>query len=357
MRTVVLMGGVSSERAISLVSGHAVARVLAERGHEVLALDTRDGPVAVGELAPPIPAAGSAAEPAAGSGKQEKVRRRPAGAGEALFRWLAGGGPAGHGPEEAELAFIALHGGAGEDGTVQALLEAVGLPYTGSGVLGSAVALHKGVSKRLFRDGGVATPEGVTFALDGVGGTAEALRLAEEVAAYPLVVKPATEGSTVGVTIAGSREEMPAALRLAASHSREVLVERYIPGRELTVGILGERALPVVEIVPEGGFYDFTAKYTGGKSRYLVPASLPGEVTARLQEQALRAHRVLGAEGFSRVDFRLSPENEAYCLEINTVPGMTPTSLLPKAARAAGLEFGELVEAIARLGLEARRGG
>lgn len=333
------MGGVSSEREVSLASGRAVARALRERGHEVVLLDTRDGAVAQDGDPPPI----RPFEAAAGS----RV-------GEGLLRWLASGGPG-----NVEVAFLALHGGAGEDGTVQALLEAAGLPYTGSGILGSALAMHKGVAKRLFREARVRTPDWVEFP-GGRAARPEATALsagAHAVGGFPVVVKPASEGSTVGVNIVGEAEALPRAHAAAAALSSTVLIENFIAGRELAVGVLGERALPVIEIEPEGGFYDFARKYTAGNTRYTVPAKITAAAAAVAQEQAARACAALHVEGMARVDFRLNDHNEVFCLEVNTIPGLTSTSLLPKAAASAGMDFPELVETITRAGLAAGRRG
>lgn len=339
VKIAVLMGGVSSEREVSLVSGRAVGLALRERGHAVTLLDTRDGEAPLEEAAAPIRPFGAAKGSRAGDG---------------LLRWLAGGGPA-----KIEVAFLALHGGAGEDGTVQALLEAGGVAYTGSGVLGSALAMHKGVAKRLFREARVRTPDWIEFP----GGSAAppdpgALTSgAHAVGGLPVVVKPASEGSTVGVSIVRDEAGLPRAHAEAASYSSTVIVETFIEGRELAVGVLGDRALPVIEIEPEGGFYDFARKYTAGNTRYTVPAKISAAAASAAQDQAVRACRALHVEGMARVDFRLSGSDEIYCLEVNTIPGMTATSLLPKAAAAAGIGFEDLVETIARAGQAMGRRG
>jgi D-alanine-D-alanine ligase len=240
---------------------------------------------------------------------------------------------------EAEVVFLALHGGAGEDGTIQALLELAGKPYTGSGVLASALAMDKAVSKRMFRDEGIPTPEWVVLS----AGDEPPMVDVEALGGYPLIVKPNTEGSTVGLTVVTRAQDLPDAVALAAEYGPDVLVERYIPGRELTVAVLGDEALPIVEIKPKGGFYDYEHKYTAGMSEYFCPADLPEPLAARIRDLGLRAAQALGCRGVSRVDFRLSPANEPYCLEVNTIPGMTPTSLVPMAAKARGLSYDQLV--------------
>lgn len=303
-RVAVLMGGVSGEREISLRSGTAVAGALREGGHQVLEVDL--GPSAVEQLA----------------ALQKKV----------------------------DVAFLALHGRLGEDGTVQGALELLRIPYTGSGVLASALAMDKRMSKRIFRSEGIpVAPDVVLTARDveSVG-----LRRAVEGVAldlgFPCMVKPNREGSTLGSSRANNTEELEDALREAFGYDEVVLVERFIQGRELTVGLLGEEpeALPVLEVVASKGVYDYECKYTKGMTRYLVPAPVPERLAVELQRLAVMAHRALGCEGVSRVDFMMDEEGNAYCLEVNTLPGMTELSLVPKAAAAAGYSFPEAVERI-----------
>jgi D-alanine-D-alanine ligase len=255
--------------------------------------------------------------------------------------------------EGVDCVFIAMHGGWGEDGTVQAVLEVAGIPYTGSGVLGSALAMDKDRAKRVFRASGVPTADWITVESgpDGEPPAAELARVHDDLGDV-VVVKPNAEGSTVGLTVVRRGEDLRAAVRTAARFGRRVLVERWVPGRELTVGMLGGRALPVVEIIPEGGLYTYEAKYTKGHSRYEAPADLPEELAGRIRRSAERAHDVLGCEGFARVDFRLPEDGDFQCLEVNTIPGMTPLSLVPMAAKADGMSFGELVERIVELGIQ-----
>jgi D-alanine-D-alanine ligase len=326
MKIVVLMGGTSAEREISLRTGSGVADALRKLGHEVAALDAADGRLL-------------------GSGDPEReaapvTALKPAQPAE-LVRATA--------LREAEVVFIALHGGAGEDGTLQALLELAGKPYTGSGVLASALAMNKAMAKRIFEREGILTPRWRLF--DSRRGAPPVFDAAE-LGGYPLVVKPNAQGSTVGLTVVESADQLPGALAEAARYGPEVLVEEFIPGRELTVSVLGGEALPVVEIIPGHGLYDYESKYTAGMSQYRVPAPLTPELTREVQELGRQAAEALGCVGGVRVDFRLSPAEEAYCLEVNTIPGMTPTSLLPMAAQAKGLSYEQLVGRMVELALE-----
>jgi len=331
MKVAVLMGGRSSEREISLRTGRGVAESLRQLGHEVTAVD-------------------------AGTGRLlEAGREEEAVEITALERAPAASLVSAAAMRDAEVVFIALHGGEGENGTLQALLELAGKPYTGSGVLASAMAMNKAVSKRLFEHAGIPTPEWQLVHADTPPDRIEVDRLG----GFPLVVKPNAEGSTVGLTIVEGAEALPEALRSAAAHGPDILVERFIPGREMTVAVLGDEPLPIVEIRPKSGLYDYESKYTAGRSEYEVPARLPDDVAARMQALGVRAAQVLGCGGVSRVDFRLDPQNEPYCLEVNTIPGMTPTSLVPMAARAVGMSYDQLVERLLQLAVaeQRRRGG
>lgn len=327
MRIAVLMGGSSAEREVSLASGLAVVRALRDRGHEVATIDTARGYVREGAEDELLPDGVHAAPPADLAGELSPLE-------------LVGM------PElqRAEVAFLALHGGAGEDGRLQALLGLAEIPYTGSGPLGSAIAMDKDITKRLLRDAEVPTlpwrlaraPE---FAFD-------ADTILNRVG-FPCVVKPSREGSSVGLFVIDIPDELEFAVRSAGRFDTEVLIEQFARGRELTVGIIGDQALPPVEIRPKKGIYDYESKYTPGMTEYICPAPLGEEQTSLLQSYALRAFRVLKLDGYARIDFILSQER-LYCLEANTLPGMTATSLLPKGAAAAGISFGELCERIAR---------
>ncbi len=239
-----------------------------------------------------------------------------------------------------DVAFVALHGQGGEDGTVQGLLEVMQTPYTGSGVLASSMAMDKIVTKQLLLYHGLPTP-GFDYVKPGET-PGDLLRRCQRL---PLVVKPSREGSTVGISIARNMQELEAGLDVAAKLHGTLMVEDYIDGDELTVAVVNGQAMPIIQIVPQGGFYDYQAKYTSNTTQYLVPAPLAPDVAAQIQDVALQASRVLGCRGAARVDFMKTKDN-FYCIEVNTIPGMTATSLLPKAAAAAGIAFEELVEMI-----------
>jgi D-alanine-D-alanine ligase len=348
LKIVVLYGGTSTERNVSLVSGRAVGIALADRGHDVLLLDPARGNAPIGPREAEAAAAVGADPPPVLHEDGSALR---AVAGEAV--------------RAADVVFIALHGGSGEDGTVQGLLDLAGRAYGGSGVLGSALAMDKRVSKLIFREVGILTPAwqllhsgGASSASDGAPSFRSDLppeRAPEAVQAlggYPIVVKPNDQGSTVGLSIVRDEGGLGPAVSLAAEYSTHVLLEHYIPGREITVAVLGGDALPVVEIVPKSGLYDYEHKYTKGMSQYHCPADLPTPKAREIQEAGLAAFHALGCEGYARVDFRLSPEGRAYCLEVNTTPGMTEVSLVPMAALAAGIGFGELLERILTIALE-----
>lgn len=255
--------------------------------------------------------------------------------------------------DDIDFAFILLHGMHGEDGTVQGMLDLLGIPYQGSGVLGSGIAMDKHLAKELYRLEGlpvarweIVTPES----------TRDAKKLVEEFG-LPLVVKPVREGSSLGMTIAMTEAELEDGIEKALVHGREVMVEQYIRGRELTAGVIGNdnlEPLPIIEIVPGEGFvfFDYDAKYKPGATNEICPAPVSDEVAARAKEYAVRAHKALRLKGYSRTDMMMDENENLYLLETNTIPGMTPTSLLPQAAAAHGLDFPELIERLVQLGLE-----
>jgi len=334
MRITVLTGGTSSERDVALASAAQVIAALRSRGHEVAVVDTARGYVPEGDESGLMSGSVGTAPPTidqlhalerglllTGLGNLQVVR-------------------------DADVLFLALHGGRGEDGTIQTLLEMIGVPYTGSGRLGSAMAMDKDISKRLFRYAGVPTP-------DWVMAPATGNRVGRDLG-WPLVVKPSKQGSTVGLTVVKMPQEYDAAVALARQYDDEVMIERFVPGRELTVGVLEGRALPPGEIIPRHEIFDYECKYTPGMSQEIFPADLPDPVAAECGRLALLAHEALKLGGYSRVDFRLTPEGEILCLEVNTLPGMTATSLLPQAAQAAGIGFPELCERICRTALVGR---
>jgi D-alanine-D-alanine ligase len=308
----VLLGGLSSEREVSLSTGEAVVAALRQRGHHAIPIYVdRDVDVAV---------------------RQEQI----------------------------EVAFIALHGRWGEDGCIQGLLEMMGIPYTGSDVLASALAMHKTKAKELFRLHNLATPAYYTLtapAPPAAPGTDDDLEAIHGDFGYPCVVKPAREGSSVGVTICRSARELGPAIERARCFDDEILVERYIAGKEVSVAILEDRALGAVEIAPRDGFYDYAHKYTRGATDYFIPPRVSPERYRGILTQALRAHMALGCRGATRVDLMVSDSGNELILEVNTLPGFTPTSLVPKIADAAGISFGELCEMIVSgASLATRRG-
>lgn len=253
--------------------------------------------------------------------------------------------------DNVDIAFLALHGKWGEDGTIQSLFELRGIKYTGSKILASALAMDKIMSKILFQHYNVVTPKWITVENNHKNYPELTKKIKNELG-LPCVVKPNDQGSTVGVTICRSEDQLPAAFDLAKSYSNRILVEEFIDGHEVTVAILENQPLPVLEIKPKHNVYDYECKYTSGMSEYIVPAEIPPDTAKQIQEQALAAHISLGCEVYSRADFRLSNDMKPYCLEVNTLPGMTSTSLVPKMAKAVGISFEELIERIIILSLK-----
>lgn len=324
------------ERDVSLASGVRIANALRSRGHQVTAVDTVRGPLLPGEeqallrqqvvkTTPPTPA------------ELEELGR------DALAR-LVGFLPR---TNDTDVVFLALHGGTGEDGTIQAMLDLAGLAYTGSGHLASGLAMDKDLSKRLFRMAGVRTPNWIM-----APASVEAVKRVVDI---PAIVKPSKQGSTVGLTLVGEEGGLAAAVAEAFRYDDDVLIEQYIPGRELTVGILGEEPLPVGEIIPKHEIYDYECKYTAGMVEEIFPAAIPTDTARAAQQQALDAFHALKLRGYARVDFRLTADGALYCLEVNTLPGMTEMSLIPQGAAAAGIPFPDLCERIAMLALDGRR--
>jgi D-alanine-D-alanine ligase len=328
MRVTVLTGGSSTERDVALASAVQVVSALRAFGHMVAVVDTVHGPVPPQEEARVL------------SGKVDVAPPSAAGLAEPERRWLLS--ELGKAPEvtRAEVLFLALHGGWGEDGTLQALLEVVGVPYTGSGPLASGLAMDKDISKRLFRAAGVTTADWIMAPVKA--------EEAGRTLGWPLVVKPSKQGSTVGLTVVKRAQDFDAAVELAARFDDEIMIEAFIPGRELTVGVLDDQALPAGEIIPRHEIFDYECKYTPGMSQEVFPADLPAATSAECARLGLLAHQVLKLGSYSRVDFRLTPEGRLICLEANTLPGLTAMSLLPQAARAAGIEFADLCDRICR---------
>lgn len=249
-----------------------------------------------------------------------------------------------------DLVFLGLHGKWGEDGTIQSLLELRGMKYTGSKVLASSISMDKTMSKILFQHYGISTPKWITVTKNRFD-ISEVEEKIKEKFGYPCVIKPNDQGSTVGLTICKDESEVAAAIDLALEFSDKAVIEEFIEGHELTVGIIENTALPALEIKPKHGLYDYECKYTSGMSEYIVPAQIPKDVFEKLQAEALLAFQSLGCEGYSRIDFRVNSKWEIYCLEVNTLPGMTSTSLVPKMAKAVGISFDQLIDRIVKLSL------
>ncbi len=354
IRVGVLTGGASAERDISLATGAQIARSLAAERFEVVLLD----PLALMVRNPALSDAQRAQAEAllAGGARVEPARELPKGleaeiesASRALVpatRAITDTG------EPLDVVFIALHGTWGEDGRIQGLLDTLGIPYTGSGVLASALAMDKDMTKTVLAAAGIDVPRGAAVS----AATGAELERARAVG-LPAFVKPVASGSSVGAAIVRRGEDLGPAIAEALRHDERALVEEYLTGRELTVAVIGNDAptpLPVIEIVTRRAFFDYHAKYDAGESEEIVPADVPAEVAARAQDLAIRAHAALGCRGMSRTDFVWSGERMAT-LEVNTIPGMTANSLLPKAARAAGIPFGELLTRLIDWALEDAR--
>ncbi len=349
MRVVVLLGGESEEREVSLASGCQVADALRQAGHDVIALDPAGGALnradeakilaeGVRRLPPGEITGGGASASGAASGLSGALTGTALSKHEEIFSY--------------DVVFPALHGGMGEDGTLQALLDLGGVVYAGSGMLGSGLAMDKDVTKRMLRDAGIPTPDWL------LNPTAEE---AVERLGLPIIAKPVAGGSSVRLYLLDDSAGVEETIRVEAaraSESREVsdmMYEAFVAGREFTVGILGENALPVGEIVSEHGLFDYECKYQIGMADEIFPAEVPDTLARTLQERALEVHRLLRLRDFSRVDFMVDEKGEAWCLEANALPGMTANSLLPKAARVAGITFPELCDRIVCMAAERAR--
>ncbi len=298
IRIGVICGGISSEREISLKTGQEIFKALIDQGYKADFIDFKNEDLSI-------------------------------------FKNI-------------DIAFLALHGKNGEDGTVQGLLELLKVPYTGSGILASALAIDKIYSKKIFKLEKINTPDYIAINNEEDVKIKETLRKISDEIGYPAVVKPAREGSTIGITIAKNESELKSAIHFAKVYDKKVFVEKYIKGRQVAVGIIGADpvALPVIEIIPKSGFYDFKSKYTPGMTDYVVPAEVDENLRQMIQDISVQAHKSLECYGISRVDLMLDEKERPFVLEINTMPGMTETSLVPKAAAAAGIEFKKLVEII-----------
>lgn len=307
MRVAVIMGGYSSEREISLKTGRQIANALEKKGYEVVQLDLSN------DLA------------------FELKESKP------------------------DVVFIALHGRYGEDGTVQGFLEIMKIPYVGSRVLASALAMNKAITKRLLRTEGILVPSWLELTKEDFTGDKEGMKKTIlSTLGVPVVIKPNQEGSSVGVNIVRNQEDLCPALTEAFKYDSLVLAEQFVEGTEITVGVLGNshpEALPVIEITTETGFYDYTNKYTAGRSQHIIPARIDKSIYEDAQEAAVKAHKLLGCRCLSRVDAIVS-NNQVYILEINTIPGMTELSLFPEAARHIGIEFPDLMAKLIELALQ-----
>lgn len=296
MKIAVLYGGTSGEREVSLSSGKGIIQALKNNGHEVTGIDFHP----------------------------ERL--------EEIIEL------------NVDLVFIGLHGKFGEDGRVQGLLEMLGLPYVGSGVLASALAMDKAKAKQIFDSNDIPVAKSKVYTITDKTNLQDVEKEVNQVFKVPFVIKPNSEGSTLGLTIVENPEQILDGLKRAATSDDTILIEDFIQGREITVAVLGEKALPIIEIIPKNAYYDYESKYAAGGSEHIVPAPIDAETTKTIQELAVKAHSVLGCKTYSRVDFILTEENQPVILEVNTLPGMTPTSLFPDAAKVIGLDYDSMIE-------------
>lgn len=347
MRIVVLAGGLSTERDVSLASGAGICRTLRERGHEAFLLDVYLGflydenrleevftlPNAGLEIAEGI----KTTEPDLAAVKASREDQSDCFVGPNVINIC----------RMADIVFMALHGDVGENGKLQATFDILGIRYTGPNYLGSALAMDKGIAKKIFKMSGVPTPLGTS-----IKAAQKDCKLEELGLELPVVVKPCAGGSSIGVYIVNTEEEYQEAIEKSFQAEDEVVVEPYIKGREFAVGIIDGRALPVIEIIPKSGFFDYANKYQAGCTEEICPAQIPDEVAKKMQQATELAFKSLKLDIYSRADFLLDENGNIYCLEVNTLPGMTATSLLPQEAKAAGIEYGELCELIIQKSLE-----
>lgn len=345
MNIVVLCAGTSTEREVSIVTGKKVCEALRKKGHNARVLD-----VFFGTYKSDInkdnffdgeydleKESGRIAE--FSSELQGKMKERRMFFGENVLAICM----------ESDIVFMALHGANGEDGKVQATLDLCGVKYTGSGYMGSALAMDKGMTKKMFLSENVPTPAG--FEIKKAEGTDYVSLLEENNVTYPCVVKPCCGGSSIGVSIVNNDEEYKKALEESFSLEDYVIIEEYVKGREFSVGVIDGEALPIIEIIPLEGFYDYKNKYQPGMTKDVCPAEISEELTKRIQTEAVHAFEVLNLDNYARMDFLVDENEEIYCLEANTLPGMTPTSLLPQEAKAIGIEFPELCEKLIQVSM------
>ncbi len=345
MKIAVLAGGLSSERDVSILSGSKIAAALRSKGHKVVLLDVFMGyeeetcdidalfenqydftsNAVIGREAPDIETV-----------KKSRKNQSDVYFGDHVLDIC----------RAADITFLGLHGGEGEDGTVQAALRLNGIRYTGSDHLGSAIAMHKGITKGVFLNSNVPTPASRLYKREFMSEG-----YLDSWTSFPCVVKPCSAGSSVGVQIVADREQFVAAVGASFRYDDDVLVEEYIKGREFSVGVLGGKALPVIEIIPKSGWYDYENKYQAGSTEEICPAVLDPKIAEKMQREAEHAFEVLRLKVYGRIDFLLDKKNRFYCLEANTLPGMTPVSLLPQEAAAAGIPFPHLCGKIIELSL------
>ncbi len=345
MKIVVLAGGLSTERDVSIITGTQVSKALKSAGHQVILLDVFMGYSDKEENLTDIFAkadeisscVGQISEVAPDLAAVKAMRKDQSDCffGPNVIRLC----------QEADIVFMALHGENGENGKVQAAFDLLGIKYTGSGYFGSALAMDKGVSKLVFDANGIPTPKGIAMK------KAEQKNFEQTGLVLPCVVKPCCGGSSIGVSIVRTEEEYESALAEAFKYEDEIIVESYVKGREFSVGVICGKALPVIEIAPLEGFYDYKNKYKAGSAVETCPADLPAEISAKMQHYAEEVARVLGLTTYSRTDVLLNENDEIYCLEVNTLPGMTPTSLLPQEAAAVGMDFVTLCEKLIEISL------
>ena len=341
MRIVVLAGGLSTERDVSISSGILVASALREKGHEVVLLDVFTGyeqnicdidalfkqnysftdKANVGETVSDL-----------GEVRENRLNKSARFIGTNVIEICT----------EADITFLALHGGEGENGQIQATLDLLGIKYTGTGYLGSALAMNKGLTKSVFVQNKINTPAGEIF---------KSIEEAKSWSIFPCVVKPCSGGSSVGIAKAENEEEFIAAVKDAFRYENEIVVEQFVKGREFSVGILGGKALPPIEIIPKSGFYDYAAKYQTGATDEICPADIDEQTDKKLRESAVAAYNSLHLDSYARVDFLVDENGEPFCLEANTLPGMTPTSLLPQEAAVEGMNYADLCEKIIEISL------
>ncbi len=341
MKIVVLAGGTSSERAVSIVTGTKVCEALREKGHLAVLMDVFIG--LEGEIGEDFFSVDFQLEKAVSyieswNDKIEELSKTR----KEFF-----------GPhvldvcKKADMVFLALHGANGEDGKIQAAFDLFGIRYTGTGALGSGIAMDKGITKQIFSAGGIPMPRGVMLWRGE-----DDHCLADHEMGFPVVVKPCSGGSSIGVSIALDQADYEKALEDAFAWEDKIIVEDYIKGREFSVGVIDGEALPVIEIAPLKGFYDYRNKYEPGSAVETCPADLPVEKSREMQEYAKKGHRLLALKAYSRLDFMMGEDGRIYCLEANTLPGMTPTSLLPQEAAALGMSFPELCERLIQVSMK-----